>query len=204
MQNVGLCDALSASSRAMRRCALLALLAAVLPVATVPRGAVSWRPLFPAARRAEQPTRVVGVLRCRGGDEQGEAAWAQRLAEWENEDSSTPALMRDDDESGQGGDASEPASEGLGDSPSSHRMVDSSSRAANAAASAHPEADGLPHAGDARADGAGPPAVQDAGLERVRRASVIQELLSMGADIRRAGALKCTCSCLPAQRCRAG
>jgi hypothetical protein len=185
----------------MRQWALLALLAAVLPVATVPRGVVSWRPLFPAARRAEQPTRVLGVLRCRGGDEQGEAAWAQRLAEWEGEDSSTPAMMRDDDESGHGGDASEPACEGLRDSPSSHRMVDSSSRAAHAAAGAHPDAEGLPRAGDARTDGAGPPAVQDAGLERVRRASVIQELLSMGADIRRAGALQSTCAYLPAQRC---
>ena len=38
-------------------------------------------------------------------------------------------------------------------------------------------------------DEAGAAAVQDAGLERARRASVIQELLSMGADLRRAGLL---------------
>ena len=162
---------------------LLALLAAGMPVATVPvRGEGARR----TPRQALHAHALTLVLRCRGGADLGEGEWERRMAEWEEEDSA-PTLMRDDDdESSQSGDASREPVESPGNAAaragsSSHPMVDSSASGA--------DADGSPLARGAPIDGAGAVAVQDAGLERARRASVIQELLSMGADIRRAGSL---------------
>jgi len=172
----------------MQRCRalLLALLAATLPVATVPAGGGGARRMLrPTAHARALPV----MLRCRGGadlGEVGEAEWQRRMAEWEGEDSA-PTPMRDDGESSQSGSATPPApvdSPGDADAwegSSSHIMGDSSAEGA--------DADGSPPTRGAPIGSAGAAAVQDAGLERARRASVIQELLSMGADLRRAGLL---------------
>ena len=111
------------------------------------------------------------TMRCRGGEpEQGESAWVRRLEQWEGEDQST-------------------ADGGVGDSPAPAQQVAGASTGGGEQARVGGGGQaGGGGGGAARASGVPVSATaEDRVLERARRASVIQELLSMGADIRRAG-----------------
>ena len=123
------------------------------------------------------------LLRCRGGGPgtgMDEDAWSQRLAEWEGENGAPVSMY---DEESHRDELEPPAPEAPDPTMlSSDDMSDSSTSAQ--------VVQGIPSAPS------GQPAPQriplmrvaeDQALERVRRASVINELLSMGADIRRAG-----------------
>jgi len=137
-----------------------------------------------------------GCARLRGGspgaDALGENAWAQRLTAWEGEDNAMS--MHDEDEH----DGLEQPHGAAGQSQLS-QPISSESVVATESEEPVPAAPILPTMeveGVAMAVAGVRLAADDAVLERARRASVIQELLGMGADIRRAGRVPppfCTC-----------
>ena len=123
------------------------------------------------------------LLRCRGGGPgtgMNENAWSQRLAEWEGENGA-PVSMNDEEShrheleppAPEAPDPTMLSSDDMSDSSASSQVV----QGMISASSGQPAAQRVPLV----------PVVEDQALERVRRASVINELLSMGADIRRAG-----------------
>jgi len=137
-----------------------------------------------------------GCARLRGGapgaDALGENAWAQRLTAWEGEDNAMS--MHDEDEH----DGLEQPHGAAGQSQLSQPMS-SESVVATESEEPVPAAPILPTMeveGVAMAVAGVRLAADDAVLERARRASVIQELLGMGADIRRAGRVSPFCTCV--------
>lgn len=126
------------------------------------------------------------LLRLRGGGgasgEVDEDVWTQRLSQWEGENNASGTMHAE--ESADGSSAGPGSAVPSHSASSSHESGQDVRRAAanvpaeiTVTRGAH--VDAIPQVAES--------AMQDRMLQSARRASVIQELLSMGADIRRAG-----------------
>ena len=181
---------------------------------TAGAAADSMRQRFGAPQTLPRHCSHANALRCLGlrarlcggapSAEAAESTWARRLAEWEGEDTQYMHMEGRQESGGSAGEAEEHAADSPTPPPALARggisavsASDASLHAMEDETAAHSDAGAVASASSP----AGGPSVHpvDAALERVRRQSVIQELVGMGADFRRAEVAADSCPGAPAE-----